>query len=448
MADAQGTALRHAVRLVPTAYLVAILIGAIVLSLPICRTGVGSASPGLAGLFTAVSGICVTGLATVDIATYYSGVGHVVIVLLISLGGLGIMTLASLLALLVRGRIRLQDTLVAQTDSHAINVGDVRRVVTRVVLLIVSIELVIALALGLRFVLGYGYGVTRGLWHGLFHSVTAVNNVGYSLNSDNIMSFVGDAWICFPICAGIIAGGLGYPVYFELRRAWRRPSTWSVHTRLTVYGTVVLLAIGIVGFALFEWTNTRTLGPMDGWTKAVASVTGGVVPRTGGYNSIDYANATAETKVMYAALMFIGGGSAGIAGGIKVTTFFVLAFVIWAEVRGEPDVTIAHRSIPARTQRQALTVALLAVGAVVSGTIALVILTDNALEDLVFEAISAFSTVGLTTGVTPTLPPAGQAVDMILMFIGRVGTVTALSALAIRNRRRHFRLPEETPLVG
>ncbi len=446
--DAHGASLRRAVRLVPTAYLTVIGIGTAILWLPCCRSGVGDAPAGLAAMFTAVSTVCVTGLSTVDVATYWSPIGHVVVMLLIQVGGLGIMTLATLLSLVVRGRIGLQDSLVAQTETHAVGAGDVRRVVRRAVSLVMYAEAGVAIFVAARLFIGYGYSPGKAIWHGIFHSVSAVNNVGYSLNSDNIMGFVSDAWICWPLCAGIIAGGLGYPVVYELKHAWRRPRGWTVHTRLTVYGTAVLLVVGTLAFLAFEWSNARTLGPLDGWGKTVAGVTGGVVPRTGGYNSVDYGAVTEQTKVLYYVLMFIGGGSAGTAGGIKVSTFFLLAFVIWAEVRGESHVVIGHRRIPAQTQRQALTISLLAVGAVFAGTVALVVFTTFHLDDIVFEVISAFSTVGLSTGITPTLPVPAQGVIMLLMFLGRVGTVTAISALALRTQSRRYQLPEEKPLVG
>ena len=173
-----------------------------------------------------------------------------------------------------------------------------------------------------------------------------------------------------------------------------------------------------------------------------------VMPRSGGFNAIDYAAARSETLAVTDMLMFIGGGSAGTAGGIKVTTFFLLGFVIWAEIRGEPDVTVSHRRVGNPAQRQALTVALLGVAAVAGGTLALLTLTAHSLDVVVFEAVSAFGTVGLSTGITAGLPPAAKLVLVILMFVGRVGTITVATALALRTRPRQFRLPEERPIVG
>jgi Trk-type K+ transport system membrane component len=282
----------------------------------------------------------------------------------------------------------------------------------------------------------------------LFHSISAFNNAGFALYSDNLVGFVDDAWIMFPICVAIVAGGIGFPVLFELRRRWRRPGAWTVHTRLTAYGTLVLLAAGIGAFLALEWTNAGTLGDLTPWGKIVGGVTGGVVPRTAGFNTVDYGNITPETMAVNYVLMFVGGGSAGTAGGIKVTTFFLLAFVIWTEVRGERDTNIAHRQIGGPTVRQALTVVLLALAAIAVGTMGILLLTDLALDVVLFESISAFATVGLSTGITPELPPAAQVVLMVLMFVGRVGSITVASALALTSRHHHFRLPEERPVIG
>ncbi|MBA3265172.1 MAG: TrkH family potassium uptake protein, partial [Nocardioidaceae bacterium] len=374
--------------------------------------------------------------------------GQAIILLLIQAGGFGIMTLATLLGLLASGRLRLRSTLIAQTESHTVNVGDVGYLIRRVALTMLMFETVLTAVLTARFRVAYDDSWGQALWHGLFHSVSAFNNAGFALYSDNLIGFVADAWIAFPICVAIIAGGIGFPVLFELRRQIRQPRSWSVHTRITVYGSALLLVIGTVAFLGFEWSNSGTLGSLSPWGKTVAAITGGVVPRTAGFNSIDYGQATPETIAVNYVLMFIGGGSAGTAGGIKVTTFFLLAYVIWSEVRGEPDTVVAHRSIGHSTQRQALTIALLGIGMIAIGTMVILTVTDHALDIVLFESISAFATVGLSTGITPGLPVSAQLTLMALMFIGRVGTITVASALALKTRHRHYNLPKERPIVG
>ena len=434
-------------RIVPLAFLGAIMVGTALLSLPFATADSQGASL-LDASFTSVSAVCVTGLTTVDTATFWSPFGQVVIMVLIQVGGFGIMTMATLLGLLVGGKLKLKSSLIAQAETHTLNIGDVRHVIRRIAVTMLLFETVIAAVLMVRFRVAYDDSWGQAWWHGVFHSVSAFNNAGFALYTDNLIGFVDDAWIAFPICVAIIAGGIGFPVLFELRRRWRQPRLWSVHTRLTVYGSIILLAVGSAGFLALEWTNQGTLGPLSTWGKVVGGITGGVVPRTAGFNSVDYGEITPETLALNYVLMFIGGGSAGTAGGIKVTTFFLLAFVIWSEVRGERDTTIAHRKIGGPTLRQALTIALLAIAVIAAGTMTILLVTDLALDVVLFEAISAFATVGLSTGITADLPPVAQGTLMMLMYIGRVGTITVASALALKSRHHHYHLPEERPVVG
>lgn len=439
--------LMHPVRLVPLAFLAAIILGGSLLMLPIARTADGGESLTTA-FFTAVSAVCVTGLITVDTATHWTVFGQVAILGLIQVGGFGIMTLATLLALLVRKSIGLRGQLVAQSETHTLNFGDVRHVIFRVARIMLGIEAVTALFLTARYWIAYEDNPGTALWHGTFHAVSAFNNAGFALYSDNLVGFATDPWIIIPLCGAVIAGGLGFPVLIELFKPESKIKNWTIHLRLTVTGTVVLLILGTAVFAAFEWDRPGTLGSMDVGGKILASVAGGVFPRTAGFNSIDYGAASPETLMVTNVLMFIGGGSAGTAGGIKITTFLVLAFAIWNEIRGREHVTVAHRSISSAAQRQALTVALLGVGAVIAGTMLLLILTDYSLEKVLFESISAFATVGLSTGITFGLPPEAQWVLMVLMFAGRIGTITVASALAISSRPRLYQLPEERPIIG
>jgi potassium uptake TrkH family protein len=438
--------LSHPVRSVPLAFLLVILIGAAVLSLPVSHIDAGP-DVMMAALFTSVSAVCVTGLITVDTATYWTPFGQAVILVLIQVGGFGIMTLATLLALLVRKNIGLRDQLVAQAETHTLNLGDVRTVLVRVAKIMLGFEVAAAAVLTGRFWTAYDQNPATALWHGTFHAISAFNNAGFSLYSDNLIGFAEDPWIITPICLAIIAGGLGFPVIIQLTRGLK-PKNWNIHLRLTVYGTVLLLVAGPALFAAFEWNRNETLGQLSLGGKLLGSLAGGVFPRTAGFNSIDYGVAAPETLMVTNILMFIGGGSAGTAGGIKITTFLVLAFAIWNEVRGRDQVTIAHRSISSSSQRQALSVALLGIGAVVVGTMLLLIFTDYSLEKVLFESISAFGTVGMSTGITYNLPASAEWVLMALMFTGRIGTVTVASALALSARPRLYRLPEERPIIG
>jgi len=442
------SAWRYPARIVPIAFLGAIMVGTLLMMLPAARAEPGHA-PFLTALFTATSAVCVTGLAVVDTPTYWSTFGQVLITILSQIGGFGIVTLATLLSLLVSRRLGLSSRLVAQAESAGLFGGNLGRVLIRIALVMLVSEAAISVVLTLRFWLKYDYSFGHAVWEAIFHSVQAVNNAGFALYTDSLVQFVGDWWICVPLALGVFLGAIGFPVLFELAREWRTPGTWSTHTRLTVWGSAMFSVIGFVVFLGFEWSNPGTLGPLGVSTKVLAAFTQDVMTRSGGFNSINLGEMNTETIAVTNGLMFIGGGSASTAGGIKITTFLLLAFVIWAELRGEADVTIANRRIAESTQRQAVTVALLGVALVACGTLALIMLTDNVPFDrALFEVTSAFATVGLSTGITPTLPPAAQTVLIVLMYVGRVGTIAVGTAIALNTRRRLYRYPEERPLVG
>ncbi|MEO3788105.1 potassium transporter TrkG [Actinocorallia sp. B10E7] len=440
--------LRHPAQVIVGGFGFAILIGTLLLLLPAATSSPGSATP-LAALFTATSAICVTGLIVVDTETHWSTFGEVVIMALIQAGGLGIMTLATVFALLVSGRVGLRARMLVQTETKTLSASDVRRVVRNVVIFSLVSELLLTVVLTLRFALGYGEGLGRASYMGVFHAVSAFNNAGFVLWPDSVVRFATDPWICLPIAFAVVVGGLGFPVVFELARSWRRPSRWSVLTRITLAVTVPLLVLGTAAFTIFEWSNPATFGALPESRRVMAGFFTGVMPRSGGFSLIDIAEMRSESWLVTDILMFIGGGSAGTAGGIKVTTFGLLAFVIWAELRGEDQVNVGHRRLPSAVQRQALTIALLGVGLVALGTFVLLSLSRQSLDEVIFEAISAFGTVGLSIGATTTsMPVPGQVLIVVLMFIGRIGPVTLFSALAMRERTRHYELPEERPIVG
>lgn len=399
--------------------------------------------------FTATSAVCFTGLVVVDTPTHWSTFGELVILVLIQLGGMGIMTFASLLSLLMARRFRLRMQLTAQTETRALVLGDVRRVVIGVALISLIFEAITAAVLILRFLLGYGYGWAHAVYHGFFHAVSAFNNAGFTLYPDSITRFADDPWISLPITMAVVAGGLGFPIWIEIWRHHRDGTRrWSLHTKITVWTTSALFVIGIVVVTIGEWGNSATLGRLGTGGKLIAGVVHGVMPRTGGFNSLDVGAFESGTLLVNDILMFIGGGSAGTAGGIKVTTFAVLGSVILAEIRGEPSVHILRRQIGPPIQRQALTIALLGVAAVVGSTVFLLTVTSFSLDQVLFETVSAFGTVGLSTGITTELPPFGQLLLAGLMFLGRVGPITLTSALALRERTRRYEFPEERPIVG
>ena len=437
----------HPSRVIVQGFAGAIAVGTGLLMLPWSRA-TGESAPFEDALFTATSAVCVTGLATVDTGTYWSGFGQAVILLLIQVGGLGIMTMATLIVVLLSRRLGLRTRLVAQTETKSLTGSDVRRVVKNVVLFSVATELVVAAILTIRFAAAYDFNLGSAAYQGVFHSIAAFNNAGFSTNPDSLMRYNEDPWILITVALAVIVGGIGFPVVFELARSWRTPRAWSVLTKITVVVTAVLLALGTLIYLAAEAGNPRTLGPLSDANKVLNAFFSGVMPRSAGFNSIDISGLETETLFATDLLMFIGGGSAGTAGGIKVTTFGILAFVIWAQMRGESRVQIGRRQIPADNERQAVAVALMALGIVVVGAFTLMWVSPVTSDAILFETISAFATVGLSTGITPELPAASKYILVGLMFVGRLGPLTFATALAFRERRKRYQVPEERTIIG
>jgi len=440
-------ALGRPARVIAVAFALAIILGTVLLALPIA-TESGRSAGLVNALFTASSAVSVTGLTIVDTASYWSTFGEITILLMMQIGGFGVMTLASILAVLVSPKLRLRFNLTVQAETSALTLGEVGRVVVGVVKLSLFFEAVAAVAITLRLVLGYDRLIGPAIYESVFHSVSAFNNGGFALFSDSLTRYVTDAWICVPIALAVVIGSLGFPVLLELRRELFRAHLWSLHTRLTLGVSGILLVVGPVLITAMEWNNSRTLGTLSIPDRLLAGTFHGVMPRSGGFNTIAIGAMNTESLVVMDGLMFIGGGSASTAGGIKVTTFAILALVIAAEIRGEPDVKALNRRIPTSVQRQALTVALISVGVIVVTTLVLLSLTDLPLDLVLFETISAFATCGLSTGALTEMPAAAHVILAVLMFAGRLGPITLATAMATKERTRRFRLPEERPIVG
>ena len=421
--------------------------GTALLLLPIAKTGPGGASF-LEALFTATSAVCVTGLIVVDTPTFWTPFGQSVILVLIQLGGLGIMIFASLIGLVLARRLSVRSRLYAAAEAKVLGLDDVRGVVRGIVGISLTIEAALFVVLFLRFLLGYGYTIGDAAWHGVFHSVSSFNNAGFALYSDSLMGFVSDPFICLPIAAAIILGGIGFPVIIQLRKEFRNPLHWTMNTKLVLTATAVLLVAGSVYITAIEWDNPGTLGNLDPWSRVLAGFFQSVQTRTAGFNSVDIAAMHDETWLGMDILMFIGGGPASTAGGIKVTTFAVLFFIMLTELRGEGAVNIFGKRLSRAVHRQAITVVLIAVAAVVSGTGALMLFTGENLDRALFETVSAFGTVGMSTGITASLSEPAQVVLIVMMFLGRLGPLTLGSAIALRERRILYEFPKERPAIG
>ncbi|MBT2394837.1 TrkH family potassium uptake protein [Streptomyces sp. ISL-100] len=443
---------KHPARTVVMAFAAVILLGTALLALPLAAQD-GRAADFVTALFTSTSAVCVTGLVVVDTGTYWSGFGEGVILALIQVGGFGIMTMASLLALLVSGKLRLRMQLTAQAETKSLGIGDVRRVLLGVAGSTLIVELAVGAMLALRLRFGYDEPIGDSVYLGFFHAVSAFNNAGFGLRVDNLVPYAQDPWVTLPIAAAVILGGIGFPVLLELLRHRHRKRTtgrrnWSLHTRLTLLTTAVLLVAGTALTSLLEWSNPGTLGAFDWGQKLLNGFFHSAMSRTAGFNALDIGAMEASTLLFTCVLMFIGGGSAGTAGGIKVTTFAVLAAAMLAEVRGEPHSETMGRRLAPHALRQALTVALLGVGLVMASTLTLLTMVKAPLEAVLFEAVSAFGTVGMSTGITADFSDPGRLILILLMFVGRLGPITLVSALALRERTRRYQLPEERPVIG
>lgn len=422
-------------------------IGTGLLMLPIAATGPGGASF-VQALFTSTSAVCVTGLTVVDTETFWTPFGQAVIMLLIQVGGLGIMIFAALIGLVLARKFSVRSRLNTAAEAKTVGLDDVRGIVRGIVLTALALEAATFVFLFVRFLTGYGYPPGRAAWYATFHAVSSFNNAGFALYSDNLIGFVDDPFICLPIAAAIILGGLGFPVLLQLRKELPRPLHWSMNTKLVLSATVLLLIVGTAYITLLEWDNPATFGRLDPWARVLAGFFHSVQTRTAGFNSVDIGAMHGETWLGMDVLMFIGGGPAGTAGGIKVTTFAVLFFVMVTELRGEAAVNIFGKRLPRDVHRQAITVVIIAIAAIITATGLLMVLSGESLDRTLFESVSAFATVGLSTGITPELSAPAQLVLVVLMFLGRLGPLTLGSAIALRDHRILYEYPKERPAIG
>ncbi|MCQ2029481.1 TrkH family potassium uptake protein [Stutzerimonas zhaodongensis] len=437
----------HPARVVALIFAGVILLGTALLMLPAASSN-GLSAPLVTALFTAVSAVCVTGLVVVDTGTYWTALGQVVILALFQLGGFGMMTVATLMGLLVNRSFRLRTKMIAQVESRSLGVGDVTSVAKLVLVVTLVVEAAVALLLTLRFHLTYDVDWPGAAWSGLFRAVSAFNNAGFSIHADSLMGFATDGFVLTPVMIAIIIGGIGFPVLQDLRTRFTDSRHWSLHTKLTLSGTAILLLGGFVSFVFFEWANPRTLGPMALMDKLLSAIFMSVSARTAGFNALDIGALTHESWALHYLLMFIGGGSAGTAGGVKIGTMAILVLMVVAEVRGRPDCEVFGRRITTASQRQAITVMVLGSAMVVLGTLVILRETDFPTDQVIFEVISAFGTVGLSTGITAALPESSQLMLSLLMYTGRVGTITLAVSLALGAHRMPYRYPEEHPIVG
>jgi potassium uptake TrkH family protein len=450
----------HPSQIISLAFTGIILLGTALLVLPIA-TQSGKSTPVFDALFTATSATTVTGLSTLDVETHWSLFGHVVIALLIQVGGFGIVGFASLVAILLDGRVSLRTRLNANSETGA-SAPDVKSLLFNVLKIMLFFQVILGGILTWRFATEYGYELNKALAHGAFHAISSFNNAGFALYSDSMIQFARDGWILVPIFTTVFLASLGFPTIVEMRdrlflklaklfkvkASYSMPKQWSLNSRIVLWASFALLAIGTVALAFIEWSNPNTLGPLTPIQRIVDSVFASVMPRTAGFNSLDVSQMQPTSWLVTSILMFIGGASASTAGGIKIGTFVVLLYIVYTEIRGDNAVNVGNRRLPRSMQRQALTIVSLYMVVIVGALLILRFTTGFTLEQLLFEVVSAVGTVGLSTGITAQLPEHAKFLLALLMLFGRLGPIIVATSLALRRTKRHFEYPKERPLIG
>jgi trk system potassium uptake protein TrkH len=466
-----GAALRpaaHALRLLATAsparfavliFLTLIVVFTTLLSLPAAAAD-GQATRFADALFTAVSTICVTGLTTVDMGTHWSPLGHVLIYIGVNVGALGVLTLASILGLVISKRLGLRAKLIAAGDSNplrahggpvnegqTVRLGEVGQLLRIVALSTLVIEAVLAVLLYPSLLMS-GVEPLTALWEAPYYAAMSFTNTGFTPNAGGLEPFAQNYVMLTVLMMGVFLGSIGFPVIFTLWRHHWHVRRWSLHAKLTLITTVLLFFAGAGVFLLLEYDNPRTFGSMDAWDTTFQAFFLSAMTRSGGFSVVDIGSLNGSSLVAGSMLMFVGGGSASTAGGIKVTTLAVLALAVWSEAKGRQSVEAFGRRIPSDVQRVALSVVAWGATIVALSTIAIAQLSKAPVEMVLFDVISGFATVGLSTGVTAELPDPAVYVLAVTMFMGRVGTVTLAAAVAATSRSQHYSLPVERPIVG
>ncbi len=436
-----------------------VLLFTALLSLPAATT-TGKSAPLADAVFTAVSTICVTGLSTVDIATFFSPFGKAIIFVGVNVGGMGVLTLASILGLVISKRLGLRAKLIAASDTNplrshggpvnegqTVRLGEVGQLLRTVAMSTLLIEAVVAIALFPLLILA-GIRPLDALWYAPFYAAMAFTNTGFTPNPGGLTPFADDYVLLTILMAGVFLGSIGFPVIYTLWKHVWHVRRWSLHAKLTLITTVALFIAGALAFLALEFDNPKTFGSLPAWDTTFQAFFLSAMTRSGGFSVIDISNLNGSSLIVACMLMFVGGGSASTAGGIKVTTLAILALAVWSEARGRRSVEVFGRRIPSDVQRVGLSVVAWGATIVALSTIVVSQISRQDVADVLFDVISAFGTVGLSTGVTASLPDPGVYVMALTVFMGRVGTVTLAAAVAATSRSQLYSLPVERPIVG
>ncbi|MBE6024685.1 MAG: Trk family potassium uptake protein [Cellulosilyticum sp.] len=445
-------------------FFVVILMASIILMLPISSRS-GEMTPFVDSLFTATSAVCVTGLVVVNTLAHWSTFGKIVILCCIQIGGLGFMSLVSMLFIALGRKITLKNRLIMQEALNFDTTAGVVRFTKKIVQGTLIVEGIGALLLAFVFIPEFGW--VKGISYSIFHSISAFCNAGFDLIGENSLTpYVGNGLVNLVIMGLIILSGLGFSVWidtyrmFETKHKAPKHYTWkqafgklTLHTKLVWIITGILLVTGFLVIFLFEYTNPNTLGTLTFKEKIYAALFQSVSPRTAGFNTIPLADLTDTSKLYTIMLMFIGGSPAGTAGGIKTVTMGVLVLCAYNTIKGNEQVVVFKKRIPFDIITRALTIVMISfiVIAVVVGILSMT--EDFTFMEILFETVSAFATVGTTLGITAGLSLIGKITIIILMFIGRLGPITMAVALMVRRRdqeknKADIQYPEEKVMVG
>lgn len=453
-----GSIKQHPARVSVVWYAATIAIGAVLLTQPFSYTDDRRPISALDAVFTSTSAVCVTGLAVRSTGHDYSWFGQLVIMGLIQVGGVGIMTVTTYITLQFGGRRGLrQRAIVAETLGAGENT-DVRWVLGRVLRLTLLFEGAGALLLFVRFL--FDYEPATALWHAVFHSVAAFCNAGFGLHDDSLVRYQGDWLVNLTIMGLIIIGGIGYPVLIDINRDWKIPwrDRWDallLHSKLILVGTAALLTLGAVLFLLLEWEGV--LRGMSFPRRVLVACFHSTTCRTAGFNSVDIGRLSSATLFLSILLMAVGTGPCSTGGGFKVSTLTVLILRVWSTFRGRRQINISRRTISetavdrafaAATGFTAVAILLLTVLLVIEPASGPYAVAAGDFMDKAFEVVSALGTVGLSTGITPHLSAAGKLVIILLMFIGRLGPISAFVALSRGERKQAIEYAQEEPLIG
>lgn len=428
-------------------FAILILLGALLLTLPIATEN-GKGLSFIDALFTATSATCVTGLVVVDTGDTFSMFGELVVLSLIQIGGLGFMTFATFLFTLLGKKISLKESLVLREAFNTTSTDDIVKLVKRILIFTVIAESTGGIILSIRF--SFDMPISQAFYYGFFHSISIFNNAGFDLMGEfrSFTEYVDDPFVVLTVCSLIIFGGLGFIVINELYE-YRETRRISLHTKVVLSTTLMLIVGATILIFLFEYGNEKTLGHFSYTGKALGALFHSVTPRTAGANTLSMADLTHATLFLTIFLMFIGGGSGSTAGGIKISTFAVLMATALSQLKGKEDVVLFKRRIVIESILKALTVAMSGIMIVIIVTFFLSI-TEQGHDFMMylFEATSAFGTVGLSMGLTPELSPIGRILIILTMFIGRLGPLTLGFAISKRRKKEAFLHPKGNIMIG